>query len=180
MTMKRAKYGTGGKEARLPFSTRRLGVKQPDPYTARRPPSGPAVCQECHAIFEKKRWRFDESAYEALIVKVKVKLITCPACLKIRDRYPEGELTLRWPGIPDHRRDVIGLLRKEEVRAQKVNPLERIMRIEGEGGEVRVLTTNVKLAQRLGRELERAYHGKTHYHWAHRDRLVRVVWEREE
>jgi NMD protein affecting ribosome stability and mRNA decay len=134
----------------------------------------------CHAIFEKKRWRLEESAYKDLIATKQPKLTICPACSKIRDRYSEGVLTLRWASLPAHRRDVLGLLRKEEARAKEVNPLERIMRIEEDGDEWRVFTTNTKLAQRMGRELERAYHGDTHYHWAHRDKLVRVVWEREE
>jgi NMD protein affecting ribosome stability and mRNA decay len=133
----------------------------------------------CHAIFEKKRWRFDEAVSRDLMAAKRPKLTTCPACRKIRDRYPEGVLTLRWTGLAAHRRDVLGLLRKEEARAKEVNPLERIMKIEEAGDEWRLFTTNTKLAQRLGRELERAYHGETYYHWAHRDKLVNVVWNRE-
>jgi NMD protein affecting ribosome stability and mRNA decay len=165
---------------RLPSSPRRLPGQQPDPYAVRRAPAGPAVCKDCHAIFEKKRWRFDEATYAGLIAEKQTKAITCPACTKIHDRYPDGVLLLRWPGLPEHRVEVLGLLRKEEARAKEVNPLERIMRIEDEGKALRVFTTNTTLAQRMGRELERAFHGKAHYHWSHQDKLVRVVWEREE
>lgn len=41
-----------------------------------------------------------------------------------------------------------------------------------------MFTTHTKLAQRMGREMERAYHGEVHYHWSHQDKLVRVYWER--
>lgn len=177
--MKQIRHGVGRREPRGPASPRRIVPRQSDPYRDRRTIAGPAVCEVCHAIFEKKRWRFDEAVYKDLLAVKRPKLITCPACSKIRDRYPEGVLTLRWTGLPEHKRDVLGLLRKEEARAKKVNPLERIMKIEEAGDEWRVFTTNTKLAQRLGRELERAYHGETYYHWAHRDKLVRVVWERE-
>jgi NMD protein affecting ribosome stability and mRNA decay len=157
---------------------RRLVGQQPDPYAVRGAPAGHAVCKACHAVYEKKRWRFDEAAYAKLSALKQTKAVTCPACAKTHDRYAEGILTLRWPGLSEHRRDVLGLLRKEAARAQDVNPLERIMTIEDDGNELRVFTTNTTLAQRMGREMERAYHGKTHYRWSHRDKLVRVYWER--
>jgi NMD protein affecting ribosome stability and mRNA decay len=173
---------TAAKQGRSIFSTnpRRLAGQQPDPYAVRGAPAGPAVCKECSAIYEKKRWHFDDAAYAKLIAQKRTKTVTCPACTKIHDCYSEGVLTLRWPGLSEHRRDVLGLLRKEEARAKEVNPLERIMKIEEEGNELRVFTTNTKLAQRMGREMERAYHGKIRYNWGHRDKLVRVYWEREE
>ncbi|MBI3603867.1 MAG: hypothetical protein HY205_05415 [Nitrospirae bacterium] len=177
--MKQGRLGVGRRKLRGPSNPRRSVPRQTDPYTSQRAITGPAACDVCHAIFEKKRWRFDQTAYEDLMAAKRPKLTTCPACNKIRDRYPEGVLALRWPGLSEHRRDVLGLLRKEETRAKKVNPLGRIMKIEETGKEWLVFTTSTKLAQRLGRELERAYHGASHYHWAHHDKLVRVVWERE-
>jgi hypothetical protein len=159
---------------------RRLVGQQPDPYAVRGALAGHAVCKVCHAVYEKKRWRFDDAASAKLSALKQTKAVTCPACAKTHDRYAEGILTLRWPGLSEHRRDVLGLLRKEAARAKAMNPLVRIMKIEDEGAELRVFTTNTALAQRMGREMERAYHGKTHYHWSHRDKLVRVCWEREE
>jgi hypothetical protein len=180
MAMKRIVQAKA-KQGRSIFSNpRRLAGQQPDPYAVRGAQAGPAVCKECYAIYEKKRWRFDQAAYAELIAQKRTKAVTCPACIKTRDRYPEGVLTLRWPGLPEHRRDILGLLRKEAARAKEVNPLERIMKIEDERKELRVFTTSNKLAQRMGREMERAYKGKTHYQWGHRDKLVRVYWEREE
>jgi hypothetical protein len=180
MSRKRTGTAAAKQGRRLVSNPRRLAGQQPDPYAVRGAQPGPAVCKECHAIYEKKRWRFDEPAYEKLISQKRTKAVICPACVKVHDRYPDGVLTLQWPGLPEHRRDVLGLLHKEAARAQEVNPLERIMKIEDDGKELRVFTTNTKLAQRMGREMERAFKGKTSYHWAHRDKLVRVYWEREE
>jgi len=169
------------KQKRSQRSTpRRLVGQQPDPYAVRGAPAGHAVCKDCHAVYEKKRWRFDDAAYAALSARKQTKTLTCPACAKTHDRYAEGILTLRWPGLSDHRRDVLGLLRKEAARAKKMSPLVRIMKIEDEGAELRVFTTNTTLAQRMGREMERAYQGKAHYSWSHRDKMVRVSWERQE
>jgi NMD protein affecting ribosome stability and mRNA decay len=180
MTIKRIDKVAGKRGRRfLNSNPRRLAGQQPDPYAVRGAQAGPVVCKECNAIYEKKRWRIDESAYADLVGKKETKAVTCPACLKTREGYVEGVLTLRWLNLPNHRRDVLGLLRKQAARAREVNPLERIIKIEDEGSELRVFTTNTKLAQRMGREMERAYHGKASYHWSHRDKLVRVYWERE-
>jgi NMD protein affecting ribosome stability and mRNA decay len=181
MAMKRT-VKAAVKQGRSIFSTnpRRLVGQQPDPYVVRGAPAGHAVCKVCHAVYEKKRWRFDDAAYAKLSALKQTKAVTCPACAKTHDHYAEGILTLRWPGLSEHRRDVLGLLRKEAARAKAMNPLVRIMKIEDEGAELRVFTTNTALAQRMGREMERAYQGKAHYSWAHRDKMVRVSWEREE
>jgi len=181
MAMKRT-VKAAVKEGRSIFSTnpRRLVGQQPDPYAVRGAPAGHAVCKACHAVYEKKRWRFDDAAYAKLLTHKQTKTLTCPACAKTHDRYAEGILTLRWSGLSEHRRDILGLLRKEAARAKAMNPLVRIMKIEDAGSELRVFTTNTALAQRMGREMEGAYQGKAHYSWSHRDKMVRVSWERHE
>ncbi len=160
-------------------SPRRLLDTLPDPYAVRRAPVGCMVCRECHAIYERKRWHFDEESYRRLVNGGYARPTACPACTRIRDRYPEGVLTLRWPGLAAHADEVMRLLRNAEARARGINPMERVMRLEAVGAEWRVTTTNNKLAQRMGRELQHAYHGEVHFQWSHRDRLVRVTWERE-
>lgn len=180
MATKAAKGRSGAQPAQRRSNPKRINPRQADPYTVGRPKAGLAVCLACHAIFEKKRWHLDEARYKQLTGKREAGLTTCPACRKIKDRYPEGIMTLRWAGLRAHEDEVLGLLRKEESRARRGNPLERIMNIERRAGAWLVTTTNVALAQRLGRELERAFHGRARYHWAHGDKLLRVVWEREE
>lgn len=180
MAMKRVVRAAVKQKRSLRSTPRRLTGQQPDPYAVRGATAGRAVCKECTAVHEKKRWRFDEAAYAKLSALKQTRVVTCPACVKTRDCYPEGVLTLRWPGLSGHRSDIFSLLRRVAARAKDVNPLERIIKIEDDGKEVRVFTTNNKLAQRMGREMEQAYHGKAHYQWSHRDKLVRVYWERKE
>lgn len=179
-----ATKATTGRSGSLPAQRRsnpkRINPRQVDPYATGRSKVGLAVCPGCHAIYEKKRWHLDEARYIQLTGKREAKLTPCPACRKIKDGYAEGILDLRWAGLKVHEDEVLGLLRKEEAKARRVNPLERIMTVERRAGEWQVTTTNVTLAQRLGRELERAFHGKTRYHWAHGDKLARVVWELNE
>ena len=142
----------------------------------RRAPQGPTVCPKCHGIFAKKRWHFDPAQYAKLEGASTTGTLLCPACRKIRDGYPEGVVTLKWPGLKAHDGEIMGLIKHVEARALTVNPLERVMKVVKRRDAVEIQTTNDKLAQRIGRELVRAYKGDVTYHWSHKDKLTRVDW----
>lgn len=148
-----------------------------DPYAILRAPRGPLICPECHAVFAKKRWMFDEAEFARLSASAGTRTMLCPACRKIRDAYPEGIVTLRWPDLDKHEAEVRGLISNEEARALAVNPLARVMKIVTfNKREMEVQTTSDQLAQRIGRELVRAFGGKASYRWAHKDVMLRVEW----
>ncbi len=72
----------------------------------------------------------------------------------------------------------MSLVRNEEERAKGLNPLERIVRITEGDTELRVTTTNEKLAQRIGRALRKAYQGEVSYKWSTDTKYARVEWVR--
>ena len=74
---------------------------------------------------------------------------------------------------------ILHLVRNVETRAKEVNPLERIISIKNRKGDVEIQTTNERLAQRIGREIQRAYKGDVKYHWSRDDKFVRVDWDRK-
>ncbi len=149
-----------------------------DPYAPRIDPGEVAACTECHALYHRRHWFFDADAYVRETMQPTTRMVVCPACQKIRDRYAEGQVTLRAsPFLTAHKEEIVHLLRNEEERAKGVNPLERIIEItESEEGMV-VTTTNEKLAQRLGRMLKSAYQGETTYHWSE-PKFLSVTWQR--
>jgi NMD protein affecting ribosome stability and mRNA decay len=148
-----------------------------DPYAMLRAPRGPLVCPECHAVFAKKRWVLDEAEFAKLRTAATTRKALCPACRKIRDHHPEGIVTLRWPDLDEHEAEIRGLIVNEEARALAVNPLARVMKIVTfSEQEMEIQTTSDQLAQRIGRELVRAFGGKATYRWAHKDMLLRVEW----
>jgi NMD protein affecting ribosome stability and mRNA decay len=105
--------------------------------------------------------------------------VVCPACQKIRHGYFEGEVTLASGSfLTEHKEEILNLIHNEEDRAKGINPLERILSITEEKGKILVQTTNEKLTQRIGRLLEKAYQGKTEYHWSEDTKLLRVTWAR--
>jgi len=138
-----------------------------------------SYCDSCHSVYRNKRWYADEDLYESARKDPAAKSVSCPACLKIRDNFPGGIVTLKGDYVITHRQGLLNLIRNEEERARVVNPLERIMSLRDDGfGKLIIATTNEKLAQRLGRAVRKAFRGDVSYTWSHENKLVRVDWER--
>src|SRR2546428_5685640 len=106
------------------------------------------------------------------------RMVLCPACQKIRDRYAEGKVTLQPSAfLTAHRDEILRLIHNEEARAKGLNPLERIVEIiEAEGGII-VTTTNEKLAQRIGRTLKSTYQMQSAPQWDE-SKLLSAAWPR--
>ena len=149
-----------------------------DSYIPRKGPLDVGVCPDCHAISRKKRWYMDEVEYVSL-ARTGAVLRRCPACRKIADGFPSGVVTLHGGFLQTHRDEILTIVRNEERRARGTNPLERIMAIRERDGGVEILTTDEKLAQRIGREIRKAYQGAVSYKWSEDANLVRVNWSRE-
>ena len=148
-----------------------------DPYEMVKAPKGPVICRACKAIYANKRWRFESVEARKLAASKETQKIVCPACQKIKDDYPEGIVTLTWSDLRAHESEIKGLIANVEERALANNPLERVMKISRLKKDLEVKTTSDRLAQRIGRELVRAYKGKVATHWAHVDMLARVTWQ---
>jgi NMD protein affecting ribosome stability and mRNA decay len=138
-----------------------------------------AVCHQCHALYQNKRWFFDEKLHRKLAGTDKVREVLCPTCRKIRDRYPEGILTLSGEFFKQHKDEIITLLEKEASRVAGRNVQDRIIRMAPEGKDRLVVeTTTEKLAQHLGRAVYRAYKGELDFRWSEMNKFVRVYWKR--
>lgn len=136
------------------------------------------LCTTCHAVFHRNRWTSDPKLYQALKLNPKVNKSNCPACQKIDAGFPEGIVTLRGPYLWEHEDEIRTILKKEEDRAQRKNPLERIIRMTRQQDELVIETTEEKLAEHLGRVLHRAHQGELKISWAGDPDICRVSWER--
>ena len=162
--------------------------KVEDPYKIRRAPRGLRVCPECQSVYHHKRWslpspsseisqpksdRATEKAGKPIMVP---QPFLCPACRKIRDGYAEGFVSIQWTDWLAHKADILNMIHHEENRAIQVNPLQRIMTIRTRSDGADIETTTERMAQRIGRDLKRAFHGQVQYKWSHKDKLARVEW----
>jgi len=150
-----------------------------DPYLNEEKPVGVLVCRECRSVFADDRWQLEEQAKDILKNTAHISHCLCPACQKIHDRIPGGVVTISGEFVKKHEEEIVRLINNENRRAMLVNPLERIMDVGHDSNGLTVLTTNEKLAQRIGRALYKAYRGKVDYHWSEDTKLARVYWVRD-
>jgi len=150
-----------------------------DTYLNKANPKDRCFCKKCGAIYHNKRWHFDGDELKGLRANSKNDSIVCPACQKIEDRFASGIVTLRGLFLKNHREEILNLIRNEEARAMGLNPLERIIAIQPRQEGLEVTTTHEKLAQRIGKSLFRAFHGKVAYQWSRGEKMARVSWMRE-
>jgi len=163
---------------REPSRIRRNIQDYGDPYASRNDHGDPAVCTGCHAVYHLKHWRFDEDLYRRYTQEGGVQTVICPACRKVADNYSEGAVVLSGEFFAAHREEIMNLISNEEERAKGINPLERIVRLTEDGSVATVTTTNEKLAQRIGRALQKAYQGAVTYRWSEDTKYAHVRWVR--
>ena len=138
-----------------------------------------AVCPQCRALYQEKRWFYDEKLFKKLAGTPKIREVACPACRKIADRYPEGILTLSGEFLIQHKNEITHLLEKEASRVSNRSVLDRVIKMTAVGKDKLVVeTTTEKLAQRLGRAVYRAYKGDLNFRWSETERFARVYWSR--
>ena len=104
--------------------------------------------------------------------------VTCSACAKIAEHYPEGVVTLRGDYLWEHESEIRNLLQNVAEKVLSKNPLSRIIQIQKNDGELVIETTEQKLAEHLGRTLNRAHVGELQCTWSRSPRTCRVTWER--
>jgi hypothetical protein len=103
----------------------------------------------------------------------------CPACHRIKDNYPAGEITLGGAFFAAHREEILRLVRNEGAAETAEHALHRIMGIEQGPAETVVTTTDIHLPRRIGHALEHAYKGEMEIHFDEEGHFARVKWRRD-
>lgn len=149
-----------------------------DPYLQEGGMKEPAICQVCQAVYRQKRWHLEPEATTTMSTDPEVQWVTCPACQKAAENFPEGIVTLRGDYLWRHENEIRNILANEAGRVLAKNPISRIMRMATEGDCLVIETTEQKLAEHLGRVLNRAHRGELQINWSSPPRICRVSWER--
>lgn len=152
---------------------RRFESSTQDPYSTRRKLRSLTVCPDCHAVFEKGHWRWRNSWPNSALEQA------CPACRRIRDRYPAGWLTLKGPFVKANRQEIIDIARNAQDRESAEHPLNRIMRIEDTREGLLITTTDIHLPRLIGEALCRAHKGQLRLRYDAQGYAVRVEWTQE-
>jgi hypothetical protein len=144
-----------------------------DTYQRRKKFHEPSVCGQCDAVYHEGRWQWMEERPQGAFKDL------CPACHRVNDKYPAGEMTLSGRFFAAHREEILGLVRNEAEAENTEHPLHRIMGIEERREEAVVTTTDVHLPRRIGHALEHAYKGKTEIHFDKEGHFARMKWHRD-
>lgn len=142
-----------------------------DPYQARKKVPDPARCPQCGVFFLKGRWTWKSTYKDAAEV-------LCPACQRINDRVPAGIVEMSGPFFMEHRDEVEHLIKNRETLEKERHPLERLMKIKSSQKSMRVETTGIHLARRIGDALKDAYQGELEIEYLKGQEKVRINWQR--
>lgn len=170
----RKKLNSAGGRVRWHRQARRdrlLREREHDTYMMRGKPPEPTVCAECKAVYHEGRWQWaarPAGAHERL----------CPACQRMRDRYPGGYLTLSGPFLRKHRDEILHVARNAEAREKAQHPLRRIMTVEENDDAILITTTTMDMARTLGDAVYHAYKGELDYQYTDEANILRVHWRR--
>jgi len=142
-----------------------------DSYKSRGKLAEPAVCPECGAVFHGGRWQWLEKPQGA-------HSETCPACHRMRDRFPAGYVSIGGEFLASHEAEIMQLIKHHETREKSEHPLQRVMDIEKTDQGYQVTTTDIHLARGIGDALHHAYQGELEFHYNPDQNLLRVNWHR--
>jgi NMD protein affecting ribosome stability and mRNA decay len=142
-----------------------------DPYHPREKLPEPTFCPHCKAVYQDGRWQWLErpAAFNER---------ACPACQRIRDRYPAGFVTLSGKFLAAHREEVVNLARREEGREKAEHPLQRIIDIRDEGDGTLITTTDLRIAHKIADAIHQAYQGSLEVKFTPDEYRVRIQWTR--
>ena len=151
----------------------RVGFEQPDandPYRTHRKAAEPVACPDCGAVQEAGRWRWREALPGA-------RALRCPACQRLRDRLPAGQVQLSGEFLLAHRDEVMARVRHVADWTRSRYVLQRLMEIDEDDRQVRITTTSPHLARAIGLALHDAFKGTLDLD-AHAQGCPRVHWNR--
>jgi len=143
-----------------------------DPYAEAERPLNPAVCTDCGAIFKNGQWAWGTPSRDAVRT-------LCAACLRVRDRFPAGHVTLRGPWVDSHKAELCKLVADHEAQTNRERPLERVIGIDsGQHSGLTITTTGRHLARTLAHAVQDNFEGRLRVRYEADDNLVQAIWSR--
>lgn len=126
----------------------------------------PSVCDRCGAVYSAKVWRRGRRLDHVMMDKA--AWVICPGCAQAASGEYHGRVLIEAPD--GTKRDAISArIANVERRAQATQPERRIVSSEWKSDTLEVFTTSQKLAHRIAREVEKAFHGKARFSWSDDD-----------
>lgn len=137
-------------------------------------------CPRCGAVYDGHRWIPEPDAELQRALKKKSpdeKL--CPGDLRLEKRQVEGVVTLKGLFLLDHMEEIKNLINRVAKLGRRRNVAARIFEIVQSDHELVIETTDEHLAERMGKEVQKAFKGSLDIKWQEKDSFARVTWRRD-
>jgi len=137
------------------------------------------ICPSCYAVCVDQKWDFDEEVRAKVMKGNGWEKQLCPGCERIAKGQVDGVVYLRGDFLETHRQEAKNLIRSVAQKKLHKNIAARIYHIEESKDEIVIETTDRVLAERLGKEFEKAYSGHLDIQWQYHSDFARVYWTRD-
>jgi len=137
------------------------------------------ICSRCMAVYDGHKWLYDEGEHARLMRTRKAEATLCPGHERIEKRRIDGVVTLKGNFLKSHYDEAINLINNIANKQLHRNVAARVYNMEQNGNGLTVETTDKSLAERIGREFERAFNGDLLIQWLQGADFVRVSWQRD-
>ncbi len=91
----------------------------------------------------------------------------------------EGVVTLKGAFLAEHLGEIKNVINRVEKNRHARNVTSQILQTSEENGEIIIETCDGHLAERIGKELHKAFKGNLDMKWQEKDSFVRVLWQRD-
>lgn len=168
--MNRSNGGSGRNPLRR---DKRMQPHTKDSYREPKRPKGDRICECCGAVCDAGRWTWYATPRDR-------RQLECPACKRMRENVPAGELVLHGAYLHAHRGMILELLQRQADMETSEHALERIMEIERSADSVTVRTTGAHMVRRLADALLHAHHGSLAINYRDGEDMLRAHWTRDD
>ena len=164
----------GHKEQARERATRRTRSHQTPVDPVAEGPAEQALCDGCGAVFSHKTWR-RSAGRTARALEQGATWTRCPSCAG-GTREPAGTVVITGELVDSMERELTRRIRNVCERAAFTQPERRLVAMARDLSGLRVTTTSQELAHRIGKEIEKAFGGRTSYSWSDGDRRLLATW----
>lgn len=137
-------------------------------------------CPRCGAVYDGRRWiPQPDDRLKGGILSGEFERRLCPGCTRIEKKQVEGVVVLRGSFLRDHQGEIRNVINRVERNRSRRNVNSRILQMSENEGELVIETCDEHLAERIGKEIRKAFKGELEMKWQSKDMFVRVLWQRE-
>jgi NMD protein affecting ribosome stability and mRNA decay len=137
-------------------------------------------CPRCGAVYDGHRWipePGEELKRELSKKPHEIKL--CPGDQRLDKRQVEGIVRLSGLFMRPHIDEIKNVINRVAREGRRRNVAARIFEVAEEDDTLVIETTDEHLAERMGKEVEKAFKGNLEIKWQEKDTFARVVWQRD-